>query len=810
MDRVDGDIEVKVARPRGFFARLGASIKGAIEKRKEGIESPIYDIAVFLIALLVSRCHIVFGSHPVAIGLIAVMPSRVWVAVLGASLGSLTLGKAGVVYAMVAVIVAFLRLIISGTDRSHGGEEIQIFHEGILLRMSSAVIGGFIISLYEVLLNGFSLTNVLFGVSMVVLPAVITFALSGLFSAGITAGSVFRGTSEVFSLKRRDDKEKFAVIFFECSALLLIFLVSLSLKEYELLGISAGYIFSGLATIFTARRFGAIRGGAVGFVSSVGLSSVYSVAYLLVGLTVGALSSLGIVWCAVAGGVALSLWGAYAGGLSGLLSVFPEYAIAASIAVPLFKRTKLERTREELEGAETLAEDMVGTMALSYKSKFTGALDSLEDSFGSLAVLCRKTRETSETVTEEESYRLSLECIHRYFDTENPHIPGRDEARATFLSAADKVSTILYKNKKISAQDFATPTHLSQMATALADSINRAAAILAEEKFKDKMKDTSPEDFEHIAKLINEARLGDESEKTLNEALTIAARNMLADMSITGSAVQIFGKRVPYVIIATEDESGSVITSPKIKGELEVICGVRLGTPEYYRRGKMALFECTAVPSRSVISYSVGSPMDGSLMSGDTSHSFETKEGRHFSLISDGMGTGKTARDASAFVSEFLTRALLFGAGCESALRLLSNMIKRRGGGTTVTVDLFSLDLITGEAMFYKCGAAPSYIKRGSSLFRIRSRTSPLGPLGELDAERIRVELEAGDHIIMFSDGISADSDDAPWLIELLAKPMPKGMTTEGYSELILKAARAQNGGKDDMTVRVIRLDDIA
>ncbi len=813
MDRIDNDAEAVALEKKhdgGFLGKILEGIKGAITKRREGTESPIYDVAVFLITFLLARCHIIFGAYPVALAVIAVLPSRVWISVIGGVAGSLTLGKAGIIYAMISVIVAFLRLIISGTDKEPREDgsvgEVSLFHESILLRVSAAVIGGFIAAVYEVLLNSFTMTSVLFGVAMVILPAAICFALSGIFSSGITPSAVFRGTTEIFSLKRGGEGERAKIIFFGFSALFGIFLVSLSLEQYELLGISAGYIFASLVTIFTARRFGAIKGAAVGFVSSVGLSGIYSVAFALAGLAAGALTGVGVVWSVIIGGAALCVWGAYADGLVGFLTLFPEYAVASSIAIPLFKRTRLERSEEEITTAESQAEDMVGTMALSYKNKFTGALDSLEDSFGALAGVLRRIRGEDDTVSESEAERLISECIHRYFSTENPHIPGADEARVAFLATLTHTRVILYNNKRLTAPDFNTPTHLSGIAASLADSVNRAMAILSEEKFKERMRDTSPEDFEQMAKLINEARLRDGREKALNETLTERVREAITSLGITGFAAQVYGERAPHIIMATEDETGTIITSPLVREKLEHTIGTRLLTPEYYRRGKMVLLECQAARSKSVVSYAVGTAADGSPMSGDSSTAFDTKEGRHFSIISDGMGSGNEARRSADFVIEFLSSALDFGAGCESALRLLNNMIKRKRVGISVTVDLFSLDLISGEALFYKCGAAPSYIKRGSSLFRIRSRTSPLGPLGELDAERVRVEVGCGDYIIMFSDGISQDGEDSPWLIELLANPNTKELSPTSLAEAILKTAQAKGAPKDDMTVRVIQI----
>ena len=790
-------------RSGGFFAAVGQAIKNSLSRGRENATTPLFDAIVLAVAFLVARCHVIFGAYPIALGLIAVLPTRVWFAVIGASLGALTLGRAGVIYAMISVIVAFLRIIISATDKPSGSEGGVLFGETLLLRMASAVVGGFIAAVYEMLLSGFTLASVLFGAAMVLLPAIICFALSGLFDTELTPELIFLGKNEIFSTKNKAEKDKFNLIFFQCSALFGIFLLSISIEQYELLGVSAGYVFAGLSTIFAARRLGAVRGAVVGFVSAVGLSGVHSVAFALAGLAVGALSSVGIVAGVVGGAVALSVWSAYSAGLLGLLTTLPEYAIAAVVSIPLFKKTRLEHTEEDIADSGNLAEDMVGTMALSYKSRYLGSLGSLESAFTALSSLTGKARTRDGSIKEAEVTRVCTECVGRYFDTEEAHIPAIFETRATFIEQIPNISTIVYKNGKINPQDLDTPVHLAPIAASICESINRAMAIIVEERYRERCRDTAPEDFAYMAKLINEARLGDKREKTANEELEERVSAHLRTVGADGFAVRVFGERAPHFIIATEDALGEFITSPILKEGIERETGIKLSSPEFYRRGKMALMECGTAPSYSAVSAAAMVCADESEVSGDVTRAFSTEEERYFSLMSDGMGSGEEARETSEFVADFLARTLEFGRGVENSLRLLNNIIKRRRAECSATVDLFSLDLITGEAMFYKCGSAPSYVKRGSSLYRIRSRTSPLGVLSELDAERIRVELEDGDYIIMFSDGVSPDGE-SPWLLEALAEPAEPDPSK--YAKRILEAAERSADSGDDMSVMVTRV----
>ena len=131
-------------------------------------------------------------------------------------------------------------------------------------------------------------------------------------------------------------------------------------------------------------------------------------------------------------------------------------------------------------------------------------------------------------------------------------------------------------------------------------------------------------------------------------------------------------------------------------------------------------------------------------------------------------------------------------------------MLLRRREECSATVDLFEFDLHTGEATFIKSGAAPSFVKRGDSVFRIRSKTAPIGLMQSIDTEKIRAEILPGDTVIMLSDGIASSPEEAPWLVEMLGRSSRR--STRDLSELILAEARRRSPTDDDMTVSVLRI----
>jgi stage II sporulation protein E len=168
------------------------------------------------------------------------------------------------------------------------------------------------------------------------------------------------------------------------------------------------------------------------------------------------------------------------------------------------------------------------------------------------------------------------------------------------------------------------------------------------------------------------------------------------------------------------------------------------------------------------------------------------------------MGSGGEAKQTSSLVADFLRGALEFSPEGQTVLKILNHTIRHRHRECSATVDLFSVDLYRGDAEFLKSGAAASYVKRGSSIFRIKSKTAPLGLMKNVDAERIKIDLDGDDFIIMLSDGIAQSAEDTPWLLDLLSRP-PKRNLKE-YADSILAAALKNLQHNDDMTVAVTRV----
>ena len=135
----------------------------------------------------------------------------------------------------------------------------------------------------------------------------------------------------------------------------------------------------------------------------------------------------------------------------------------------------------------------------------------------------------------------------------------------------------------------------------------------------------------------------------------------------------------------------------------------------------------------------------------------------------------------------FIEKMLTAGNRADITLRMLNNVIRSENMGCgdecSATVDLLELDLMSGTAAFIKSGAAPTYIAREGTVYKISSRTMPVGIIKDADARITRFDTQKGDIIVMMSDGCCHDSEDCPWLVEYLCSYMKQNRKTVTVGE---------------------------
>ena len=148
-------------------------------------------------------------------------------------------------------------------------------------------------------------------------------------------------------------------------------------------------------------------------------------------------------------------------------------------------------------------------------------------------------------------------------------------------------------------------------------------------------------------------------------------------------------------------------------------------------------------------------PKFGSEVSGDSFTFMNSGYGKYTLALSDGMGSGRGAAMQSKATVDMLESFIESGFDKDMAINLINSvLVLRSDKDNTCTIDLSIVDLFNGEVEFVKIGAAPTYIRRESKVDIIKSASLPAGILPGVDAELAHRKVDAGDMIIMVTDGI--------------------------------------------------------
>jgi stage II sporulation protein E len=207
-----------------------------------------------------------------------------------------------------------------------------------------------------------------------------------------------------------------------------------------------------------------------------------------------------------------------------------------------------------------------------------------------------------------------------------------------------------------------------------------------------------------------------------------------------------------------------------------------------------------------------GAAKGGNWLSGDSYCYMNVGTGKYAIAVSDGMGNGHRAQEESSAALQLLRRLLQSGMNEEKAVETINSILSLRSTDEMfATIDLAMVDLNTARSRFLKIGSTPGFVKRGNEVHMISAGNPPLGILRDIDVEPVDCQLQAGDLLVMVTDGIY----DAPRHAtnkEACMKRLIGEIDTkdpQGFADCLLEKVIRHHGGEiaDDMTVVVAKVD---
>ncbi len=199
------------------------------------------------------------------------------------------------------------------------------------------------------------------------------------------------------------------------------------------------------------------------------------------------------------------------------------------------------------------------------------------------------------------------------------------------------------------------------------------------------------------------------------------------------------------------------------------------------------------------------------LVSGDSYTFMDLKDKKYILGLSDGMGSGVAAARNSQIAIDLLEKFLDSGFDRDIAINLINSvLVLKTAEESYATMDISAIDLYSGKVEFVKIGAPPLYIKRENKVEIVKGASLPAGILENLDIDLYGKNLNAGDYIVMVTDGATdsnwQDTDCGDWIADYLEEA--ETTNPQELADLILEKAIENYGEKigDDITILVAKV----
>ncbi len=202
------------------------------------------------------------------------------------------------------------------------------------------------------------------------------------------------------------------------------------------------------------------------------------------------------------------------------------------------------------------------------------------------------------------------------------------------------------------------------------------------------------------------------------------------------------------------DKINSKISRSALTGDMESVCGYKLGIPSVTHTEDTTLISFEKRPKYNLRTGQAQHTAEGKLC-GDTVDSFSDREGNRIIVISDGMGTGPKAAVDGTVAAWLFSKLVAAGLGFDSSLKLANSaLIVKSTEESLATIDSVKIDLHTGKAEFYKAGAGISFVCKGKRIYKVGEASMPLGILRDIEFDKADLKLKRGDRLLMMSDGV--------------------------------------------------------
>ena len=620
------------------FPRVGGESRG---------EQILFSAVSFLSAFLFAGAEAPFGTCPFGLALLTAVRNRAFLVFAGAVTGiCFRGGNTAPVYIVFFTLTLLARFLLSLPRNNHKilPASPASYHEAPALRVSVGCLSGLSLAIYQLAVGGFRLPSLLYGLGMILFTPVLTFLYLVFLECDFTLSEML-GQQKTETADRLSRFGRFAPYLLIFSAWALGATLVYSLKDFYLFGFSFAYLGAAFLTLYASNRKDALTGGVFGLLATIPLGYTISPAFGLLGFFSGILWKFGSFYALLAGCLSAGVYLSVTGGVMVLLSVIPEILLSAALFWPIFAGMQ-KREKDRKAAGDTLVYYNQNTDLLHMK-RLSEAFLNLSGTFRNMAEYMKKP-DRSETLSLCRQVAVSHCKICEKKDicshTGNPPLSPSLDALAERLSAGKRDLLGVFSETEV--------RECTQLGAILTDVLSRHAEE-RQEKDKNGAGELLSADYAMLSRILSDAAENDRCERAEDKRLASELCAALESHGGFHGSVTVFGQRQKQILLSGNYWEGRRLSVEEIRALFEQLCCCRLSDPAFdFSGGQMTVEMHTE--RRFDCEFTTATLPGSGEMSGDVIRSFENAEQFSYKLLSDGMGSGKTASMTAELTGAYL------------------------------------------------------------------------------------------------------------------------------------------------------------
>lgn len=383
------------------------------------------------------------------------------------------------------------------------------------------------------------------------------------------------------------------------------------------------------------------------------------------------------------------------------------------------------------------------------------------------------------------------------------------EKRTETKNALTKLGQAAQKGKRTAfPEDFTAICPKSEaLAVDIFERWQEASQKNAAERRVRRVRSVVTDQFDGLALLLRDLAAETASIKSTDKKLSQAVRHLFEEKNIP-----LFASTCYYttdgclnVEVSASGERLKNADMTALTEEISDACGCDMALPTHRDSENARRLIFCEKPFLRVEFGEANSHADGETFCGDNAETFVDAYSCAHMILSDGMGSGEGAALDSTVACGLTARMVRGGFRFGSAIRLVNSaLLLKSEEESLATLDVVSLNLYSGQACFYKAGAAPSYVLRKGKTAKVETISLPTGILSGGDYEETAMVLSGGDIVVLVTDGVTASGED--WVLSEL-RCLSEKPAQEIASSLVATAKeRRCDGHSDDVTALVMKI----